>query len=604
MHKRILVVLFAGCLLLVPTLQAQQSLPSSYTFQECDALEEAALRAELNSIAQQALRAEDLDISRIVEQRWIQYDVGAVIDSVVDQASARARKSENYFGRLWSGWSPEKANEVANKVANDAFGSEEFREAIERLSQGIAESVVEKIEIAAAQSASSALSCLQAFIGGRYSNNMVAMFEGEIRQDLDKADFAAQQGQIGMAQMHSTALAGVGVIIGTQIAKRLARKLTQRIAGRVATRIVGRGAVALVPVAGWVVGLGLIAWDLVEGADGALPQVQASLKSDEVKREIQKEVAAAVAPELEKELPKIARQVSNDVYSTWLEFKKQYAMVLKLAEREPAFREILDNAANEDIFRLSRLVSVSLETVGQEQLDAAIRSGLFARLLALPESAAKLLGASRSYDTVIAWSERAGGQLDALTELEIHKLKSPDEVDKETLAALVALDDKAAVAKLLVLDDEHSAALLGLPSDTLRRLAKRFGEDDLGWLASYLAVMDEPRQRKPLVNRLLQRPALMETLKDAGVRDAVAASDDVDATLDFVTAPPSLASALGDAFKLLGGSISFQLFWQKYGSAKNVAIVAGLLSIFILWRLLRRRARTKVVVVQAPPRER
>ena len=43
-----------------------------------------------------------------------------------------------------------------------------------------------------------------------------------------------------------------------------------------------------------MIGAGLIVWDLVEGAQGALPQIQETLQSDEIKAEVRAEIATAI----------------------------------------------------------------------------------------------------------------------------------------------------------------------------------------------------------------------------------------------------------------------------------------------------------------------
>ena len=89
---------------------------------------------------------------------------------------------------------------------------------------------------------------------------------------------------------HKSALGGVGVIIATQIAKRIVVELGETIADRVAgdlvVRVLGKAGTTLIPVAGWVVGAGLIVYDLYQSRDGAIPQIQERLKSSEVKSAI------------------------------------------------------------------------------------------------------------------------------------------------------------------------------------------------------------------------------------------------------------------------------------------------------------------------------
>ncbi|MBV7330853.1 hypothetical protein KFU94_21940 [Chloroflexi bacterium TSY] len=206
------------CVTTLPTSAYAQG----YTFQECDTLDEAQLRDELNAIAQEALLADSINIEEIVERQWQNQGLDLIIDIEVEKAIERVRNEEDYLGRLWSGWSSEK-KELTGKVANYAFGSEPFKQAITNLSDGIANEIALELEAASARSASSALVCMQAFIDSRYTDTLVSVFEEDIQQQMANLDVDLSDNQVSILGGHSTALAGIGVIIGTQIAKRLAQ---------------------------------------------------------------------------------------------------------------------------------------------------------------------------------------------------------------------------------------------------------------------------------------------------------------------------------------------------------------------------------------------
>ena len=573
---------------------------AQYTFQECDAVEETELRTELNTIAQQALASDKLEVDAIVARQWIQLDLDKIIDNEVDIAVADVRSQEDYLSRLWSGWSTDKANELATKIAESTFNAEPFLAAMTELSQHIADDIAGRVETASIRSVSSALNCLQAFIGNKYSKNLVGVFEDEVTADVKDIDFGGVDNELSITDMHSTALAGVGVIIASHIARRLIRKLMQRVAGRIAGRIVGGAAATLVPVVGWIAGAGMIAYDLWDGANGAIPQIEETLKSATVKDEIKAEIVAVIEPELERELPKIAQAVANDIHSTWMDFKKQYANVLALAEENGTFKALLDDASTEEIYKLSRLVGVSIETIGREQLDTAIDRGLLQRVFQLPGSAADILAATKSLDHVLAWGELAGQHLDAVAEFEIHKLRGPDDFDKETLAAVIAIDNKASINKLLLLKQPAVEALLTLPSDNLKSLTVRMDSEELDSLAAYVTEMDDVASRNQLVARLLKQPKIISELQNDSVRRAVVASSDISSTLEFVSNAPSLMSFLSDTTSLFGGDVSVFLFWHKYGSARNVGIVLIILAVLILPRLFRRRSRAPQIIVNVP----
>ena len=112
-------------------------------------------------------------------------------------------------------------------------------------------------------------------------------------EGLDLA--AAGQVDVSALDIHGKGLTGLSVIIVSQLVRRISlrmsREVGERVAGRIAGRVLGRLGSSLVPLAGWVIGAGLIVWDLVEGASGALPQIERSLTSPEIKAAIAAELA-------------------------------------------------------------------------------------------------------------------------------------------------------------------------------------------------------------------------------------------------------------------------------------------------------------------------
>ncbi len=77
----------------------------------------------------------------------------------------------------------------------------------------------------------------------------------------------------------------------------------------------------------------MIVYDVLDSLDGALPQIQESLQSPDAKLLVRDEIVSSLEPELQRELPQIARDVANDLYAEWLDFKRQYRQVLALVGR-------------------------------------------------------------------------------------------------------------------------------------------------------------------------------------------------------------------------------------------------------------------------------
>ena len=201
----------------------------------------------------------------------------------------------------------------------------------------------------------------------------------------------------------------------------------------------------MIPVVGWIIGTGLIVYDVVDSLDGSLPQIQESLKEPEVKAAIRSEIGLAVAPELRQELPVLAREIANDLYSDWLDFRRKYRQVLTLADENPAFGALLasaaavlegaDGADGNTLANAAEWVDAMLATEGRQALDAAIEDGTLAAALALPVTAVDILSAGGTLQSVLDWATLAGSDFEAVLAGELYKHQSPDVLDRGLLPA-------------------------------------------------------------------------------------------------------------------------------------------------------------------------
>ncbi|MCB0069235.1 MAG: hypothetical protein KDD77_18860, partial [Caldilineaceae bacterium] len=199
-------------------------------------------------------------------------------------------------------------------------------------------------------------------------------------------------------------LGGIGVIIAAQITRKIvtsiANRVSQRVAGRIAGRILGRAGSTVIPVAGWIVGTGMIVYDIYDSRDGALPQIQNSLKSTNVKNGVSEEIEAAIRPELATEIPSLARSVANDLFAEWRTVKRNIQQVLEIAAEDEDFAALLAGlGSQEQLAKLVAVVSVVMTDGGRSVLDAAVADGTLARVLDLPDAAVTLVRESGSLQT-------------------------------------------------------------------------------------------------------------------------------------------------------------------------------------------------------------
>jgi len=586
-------ILVLVAILPAQTARAQETTPI-YTFQECEQIEDARLRDELNAITQSVFKAEQnsLRVAEIVDRKWVDLDVDATVDVAVDSAIERVRGEEDYWNRVLSGWSVEQAEELTTKVANYAFGSQVFRDTVDQLSKEIADDLADEIGVMTAKSASSALLCVQEFIGNTFSQTMISILDEQIKAGVDETAFGSgvDTNFTDILETRMGSLAGIGIIIGTQTAKRLAQKVAQNIAGKVVVRILGRVATSVIPLAGWIIGAGLILWDLIESGEGALPQIRESLQGPDVKAEIRAQIAEAVDAEMQATLPELARSVANDVFSEWQDLRLKFPRVLYLARTNSRFQTLLNNSTAAQVDKLAELVALADEKLEPEQLARTIDMGQFERIFSLPQSAFDILQVGGDPDLVIAWADLAGEAIVQVVETELYRIASPSEFrDRKTLERVLALQDPAAIQKLMGLNQVDQDLLLGLPTEQTRSVLMDLSTEDLSWLTIYLAELPL-HETNLLVDRILQEPALMSKLRFEDMRQALLESPNIQETLDFLasreeSAVGQVTKVLEDTERVISREVPWQLFWRKYGTLPNMLYLLS--SLFILYLLLR-----------------
>ncbi len=596
--RTLLILCLCIALLLGGPLPAAAAVRTQTPPMGCDAVEPAALRDELNRVSQAVFAGDSplVDMGGLAARQWQLVGMDAVIDAAVARAVMQVRADTDLWNRFLSGWSPSTAEELTRQVADVAFTSPAFLAGLEALSAGIATELADAVATLSAESATEATLCLQEFITARYSAALVGVFTREIEAEtaaLDLTDAPANtSGILTVLDRHKTALGGVGVIIAGQVAKRimvrLGQNIAKRVAGRVVGRVIGKAGSTVVPAVGWVVGAALIAYDLLESRDGALPQIQAWLTGAEVKATLRAEITGAVATELRLEMPQLARDIANDLYASWLDFQRKYAQVLTLAETQPQVAALLGET--DDPAKLATLVDALLAGGGQAALDAALADGSFGRALDLPETAYALV-TSGSLATLLAWADVAGSQLADVVRLEVYKHKAPTDLSRDQLLALLAVNDGAAVATLALLDAGALARLLALSTPHLTALARTLSAGQLTALAATLAELDQT-QANDLVAAALDDPGVLALLDDASVRRELAAAGDVAAVLRFVAAPVSPGGLAEDTLRLATGEVGFGLFRAKYGwwvtagvIGVPVLLVIGVLQSLLGWLL-------------------
>jgi len=601
------------------TIFAQETPPVTYTFQECDQIEEARLRDELNSITQSIFEPEKirLEIEAIVDRKWAELDLDSTVDAAVDAAVEKARSETDWWERVKSNWSADTTKELTEKVATYAFGSDSFVNAVNLLSEDIASELLDELRVMTAKSASSALQCVQAFIGDTFSQTMAAVLDEHIQERIDEivVDPDPESATIlDILELHPELLSGVAVIVGTQLAKQFAAKMAQNIAGKIVVRILGKLATSAIPLVGWIIGGGLIVWDVINAGEGAFPQIRAALQEDQTKAELRKQIASEVHEELlaELDLTELSRSVSNDVYSQWQGFRSKYGRVLELAETNSRFQGLLDDTPVEDVKKLADFVSVVEAKLGSERLESLLDKGQFERLLALPQEVLEMLELGVDPDVVIEWANLAGESVVLLVATELYRVASPSDFrDRADLERVLVLDDAELIQKAMLLEREERDAVLALPTVHIKQVLEALSPDELSWLAKAYLTKLNAQERNVLVDRILREPKLITELGVEFVQVTLLESQDIEETLDYIALKTRDRLWVSQVFDMLSsirpalsGELSWSLFWHYEGPIlrNSLYLLAGLIVLAIFWSRIRsRRQRQDVNVTLVLP---
>lgn len=551
------------------------SLFANYQYIECESIDEKSLRSELNKLCQYTFINESnkINIAKLVDGKWNAIGIDNVINSEVDSAIKKVKDDQGILNSFLSGWSEDKAKALADKVSTIAFSSEALKQSLDQLALEVSNSLSQEIEVASAESASTALLCIQQFIGKKYSSAIVSAFNHELKHDLKKLNLKDQEINSSFIKIHKLGIGGLGLIIGQKIAKRMGTVISKRISQGLMKRIGGR----FIPVVGWT----MLIYDITSNIDGALPTIQKSLKSQEIKDKIKDDITKQISFQLRQEYPQIAREISNNIYSIWLDFKAKFKVVLDLSQENDNFKIILNNAQKDDFLKISNLVNISISSIGKEKLVDSLNDGSFERVFNLPsESAWQILITSKSMKKVIEWADLSGNRIDDIVKFEIYKHKNPEDFNKDSIDKLLELNDKGAIAKIILLDKPSIDSLLKYSTDSIVNMVNKLSIEDLKSLINYLDQFDQ-KTTNTIIAYIIQNPLLLSKLNNQETREFVIRSENKNKTLSYLFSPDNV---IRDIFKIpFDKDISIDLLFYKYNAKKLYSIIFILIFMLLIF---------------------
>ncbi len=565
----------------------------SQALERCLNLDESDIRSELRTVTRQFFDAElgAVDLPRMVENKWLELGMPDLLQTEVDRAADSVQQETGYWRRFNSSFSPAQATELAEQVANRAFNADVFRTRMETLASEVATDFTNSFSSVAARSATSATECIQTYLGNAYGDAVSAAYEGEIRSSIEEAGTKSLTGSFRPSNPVMRG-SGAGVVtiaggyIARAVAQRLSAQISRRVAGNIATRILGRAGSSVIPVVGWIVGGGMIVWDVGNAAfRGPFPTIRRQLAGDETQARIQQEIAGALREDIPAVSSEISAGIANKIFSQWQTFTQNFGRVLDLAEQSAVFRQELGKTPDIDLHKLARVVG----TVPEAAVLEATQKGELRRVVELPESSLEILETSASIPTVLAWADLAGTRLDDVVDNEIYRYKSPEDFSQATLGRLLETDNAATIADVAALSTGAMDTLVqDLPTASLNALADELGTAKLGTVAQYADALPQ-EAFSALVVRLIERPSRLEKFEPDPIRTAIVNSRNPEAAVTFLGDEPEIGLLGWDYFWSMNrdlsiifrGEVSNRLFTAKYDIGSILLVSFFLLIAFI-----------------------
>jgi hypothetical protein len=573
--------------------QPQQRTPT-VTIQECRNLTDTDVRARIKELTEGVLQREigQVNYAAFVDKYWREFRLGERIDAEIDEAIRAQRAETTILDRAYSTISRETAEKTAIAVAERAYGSEGFKGALSDLAQGVARDFGAQIEGASARVAGPVIACVQSALQSRYGGAVAQTFaqETEGNVNIDAQSSSARIGQGDLIVQGSGAIAGIVLVVSRRIIAQMVTNVGRRVAGLIASRIISTFT--------GLVGLALIVRDLYEASEGVFPLIAERMKSAESKDMIKDEITKSISTDLGQQLSSIAEETADRIYSFWLDFKTKYAVLLGLSEKNAAFADFLKNRKLDQLGRLGEIVSLIIGQEGEAGVFRRTEDGSLGRsLLELDENGVAIAVDVKSLDTALAWARLAKRRLQRVADLGLPRLISPSDITEEKLGRLLDIDDRNAAIRVAGLERGARDAILSLPAERGRDLARRLTQDQLTALAVYYTRL-QPTALSRFLRAVQENPSVMADLTSPNIQNAILRSQDQLGALNILLrerSALSIANILGDLELVRDGQVHYRVFLERYWIALVAILIVALFVLIWLKRVIFGRRPTVIV---------
>lgn len=580
-----------------PNPPKRESLPTLHD--SCAQINESELRHTLSSVFRQNAgeKGFEEEVESIVRFAWLDYNMEEALLKAAEFSVSEVSKEYSTMECILYSWSKEKTGEMAQKTVEKAFSSEYFLLPMQEMTNNISEETGKIVSRAIDHSMEKTLLCMRTYLGHHYSDTIASVFGDKVESVFIYQKILPELSPEVHAPLGGKTATGIGIIVSGYITRQVTRKIVarigRRIAGKVASRIAGRIATTAIPIAGWIAGGTMIAWDIYDSKEGPFPAIQKQITSHTTREEIRTLISRAVVEELRKGIRQGADTISDRLIILWQDFRSKYQVVLSLAKTHEEFRRILEDTEPEAFYRLGHLVMDVSREMGRESLLDSIASGDFSRALALPEPAYDILFFTKSFQTLFLWAEKCGKDISRVVSFEIYKNISPKDYTSRELKILLSLRKKETAQKITLLEKKAVKNLLQVSAINLSYLAERQSPRELVVFSGNLEAFDNDCDNL-LVSYALSGSSGMDLLRKDGVRKILLKTEYPVQSLHFLFGERDFAQILKDARVIIRGKVKPMLFVYKYSVSTVILLAAGFAGLlYVLGRQAKSLARRK-----------
>ena len=584
-------------------LVANAQSPVVVTVDECRNLSDTDVRDRIRDLAATSLKTEltAIDYAALVNTYWAKAGVDTRIDQDIDDAVAFVRSDTTWADRAYSTVSRSTAARYATAVADKAYNSQGFKDALNEVATGVARDAGARIEKATSRISNPVIACVQTALQSRYGGAIAAVFAQESEKNLksNAGQPAVKIETSDLVASNAASISGMILVVTRRVIGKVVQSVGTRIAGVVASRIVSSVAE--------LVGLALIAKDIYDAGDGVFPIIAERMKSDETKLLIKDEIGKSIQADISQQVGAIAQETSERLYAAWLDFKQKYNRLLALSEKFPAFAAFLKDRRLDQLGRLAQIVDILYGTEGEQKVLERVANGsLNKALLDLTDAGLVIAEEQKSIEKALRWTSIAGRDLPRVVDLGIYRWLPVEGLTSENLQKILSINDKIAVGRIANLDPQAREYILSLPGDQMRDFARRLNDKQLAAFADYERNL-EPVAAKRLLRAVADDPSVMLELTTEGLREAILKSRDQLAALNMIIHDDASLTSLfnytrifKDAELVQKGVVSFRVFWERYWAA--VLLGGFLLLVVLSWLRRLLFGRPQIIIKEGKSR--